>query len=179
MANNWVAGNDLIKGNDYFLYLVDISNSDSGMTSGMVSSSKVVAYAQSCSMEINADTLDVTSKLSCRWNAVLPGNASYTVNSDSLYCKKANADANSAYTIDHLFEDMVAGNNIGWVMAQDSAATATTAECGEIWGPDTTLPYYWGEAAITSLSINAGNNEIVNSSITLTGSGRPHQGGNS
>lgn len=162
----WSVNNDLINGNDMFLYLVDLGTGGT-MTSGMVSSAKVVAYAQSASLEINADTLDVTSKLSCRWNAVLPGNASYTVSSDSLYCLQSSAAANSAVTVDDLFEAMVEGDNIGWVMAQDSSET-----CGTVAGPDTSKPCYWGEAAITSLSINAGNNEIVTSSITLTGSGK-------
>lgn len=166
----WSVNNDLVKGNDMWLYLVDLGTS--AMTSGMVSTAKVVAYAQSCSLEINADTLDVTTKLSCRWNAVLPGNASYTVNSDALYCLKSVADANSAFTIDNLFDAMVAGTNVGWVIAQD-----TSSDCGTVGGPDTTKPYYYGEAAITSLSITAGNNEIVSSSISLTGSGQPYQGG--
>lgn len=160
----WSVNNDLVKGNDMWLYLVDLNGS--GMTSGMVSSAKVVAYAQSCSLQVDADTLDVTSKLSCRWNAVMPGNASYTVSTDALYCKKSVADANNAYTIDSLFDAMVAGDNIGWVMAQDNSDDCTT-----VGGPDTSKPYYWGEAAITSLSIEAGNNEIVSSSISLTGSG--------
>lgn len=166
----WSVNSDLINGNDYFLYLVDLQGS--GMTSGSVGSAKVVAYAQSCSLEINADTLDVTSKLSCRWNAVLPGNASYTVSSDSLYCLKSAAAANNAVTIDDLFDDMIAGQNIGWVMAKD-----TSDECGTVGGPDTSKPHYYGEGAITSLSINAGNNEVVSSSITITGSGQPSQGG--
>lgn len=160
----WSVNNDLVKGNDMWLYLVDLNGG--AMTSGMVSTAKVVAYAQSCSLQVDADTLDVTSKMSCRWNAVMPGNASYTVSTDALYCKKSVADANSAFTIDSLFDAMVAGDNIGWVMAQDSAD-----ECGTIGGPDTSKPYYWGEAAISSLSIEAGNNEIVSSSISLTGSG--------
>lgn len=165
----WSVNTDLIKGNDLNLYLVDLEGS--AMTSGKVSTAKVVAYAQSCSLEINADTLDVTSKLSCRWNAVLPGNGSYTVSSDSLYCLKSSADANSAVTVDDLFEAMVDGENIGWVIAKDSST-----ECGVVSGPDTTQPYYWGEAAITSLSITGGNNEIATSSISLTGSGAPNKG---
>ena len=74
-------------------------------------------------------------------------------------------------TVDDLFEAMVEGENIGWIMAQDSSD-----DCGTVGGPDTTKPYYWGEAAITSLSITAGNNEICTSSITLTGSGEPFKG---
>lgn len=163
----WSVNNDLIKGNDMNLYLVVLGSAGT-MDSGDVATAKVVAYSQSCSLEINADTLDVTSKLSCRWNAVVPGNGSYTVNADALYCKASAATANDAYTIDDLYESMVDGYNVGWVIAQDSSD-----ECGTIEGPDTTQPFYYGEGAITSLSISAGNNEIVSSSISITGSGKP------
>lgn len=166
----WSVNNDLVKGNDMWLYLIDLSGGT--MTSGMVEDAKVLAYSQSCSFEINSDTLDVTTKLSCRWSAVMQGNASYTVSSDNLYCLQSAAAANSAMTVDDLFEAMVEGDNIGWVMAQDSSD-----ECGTVGGPDTTKPYYWGEGAITSLSITAGNNEICTSSITITGSGEPSKGG--
>ena len=132
----WSVNNDLIKGNDLWLYLVELE--DSAMTSGMVATAKVLAYSQSCSLEVNADTLDVTTKLACRWNAVLPGNASYTVSSDNLYCLKSAADANNAYTVDHLFDAMVKGDNIGWVLAQDSST-----ECGTVGGPDTSKAYYY------------------------------------
>ena len=164
----WNVNTDLVKGNDMFLFLVKL-NEGQDMTSGTVSNAKVVAYATSCSLEINADTLDTTSKLSCRWNSVMQGNASYTVSSDALYCKQSSASANSAYTIDDLFEAMVDGDNIGWVMAQNSAS------CGEAIAIDTASTYYYGTAAITSLSINAGNNEIANSSISLTGDGKPEK----
>ena len=166
----WSVNNDLVKGNDMWLYLVDLGTGGT-MTSGMVQDAKVLAYSQSCSFEINSDTLDVTTKLSCRWSAVMQGNASYTVSSDNLYCLQSSAAANGALTVDDLFEAMVDGKNLGWVMAQDSSD-----ECGTVGGPDTTKPYYWGEAAITSLSITAGNNEICTSSITLTGSGEPFKG---
>jgi hypothetical protein len=166
----WSVNNDLVKGNDMWLYLVDLSGGT--MTSGMVENAKVLAYSQSCSFEINSDTLDVTTKLSCRWSAVMQGNASYTVSSDNLYCLQSAAAANGAMTVDDLFEAMVEGDNLGWIMAQDSSD-----DCGTVGGPDTTKPYYFGEGAITSLSITAGNNEICTSSITITGSGEPNKGG--
>ena len=164
----WSVNNDLVKGNDLWLYLVELG--DSAMTSGMVATAKVLAYSQSCSLEVNVDTLDVTTKLNCRWNAVLPGNGAYTVSSDNLYCLQSVAAANSAFTVDDLFEAMVAGDNIGWVMAQDNSARPGS-ECGQVLGPDTEKPYYYGEGAITSLSITGGNNEIATSSLTITGSG--------
>ena len=105
----------------------------------------------------------------------MQGNASYTVNSDNLYCLQSSAAANGAMTVDDLFEAMVDGKNIGWVMAQDESAD-TDDGCGTVLGPDTSKPFYYGEAAITSLSITAGNNEICTSSITLTGSGEPNKG---
>ena len=166
----WNVNTDLIKGNDLNLYLVELG--ENSMTSGMVADAKVVAYATSCSFEITSDTLDVSSKLSCRWAANMQGNASYTISSDALYCLQSSASANSAYTVDDLFEAMCDGDNIGWVMAKDSSEV-----CGEVAGPDTTGVCYYGEAAITSLSISAGNNEIASSSIQLTGSGRPYRYG--
>ena len=166
----WNVNTDLIKGNDLNLYLVELG--DSAMTSGMVSSAKVIAYSTSCSFEISSDSIDVTSKLSCRWNANVQGNASYTLSSDALYCLQSSASANNAYTVDDLFEAMCDGENVGWVLAKDSSS-----ECGTISGPDTTGICYFGEAAITSLSITGGNNEIASSSIQLTGSGRPYRYG--
>ena len=62
---------------------------------------------------------------------------------------------------------MISGDNVGWVLAQD-----TSTECGTVGGPDTSKSYYYGEAAVTSLSITASNNEIASSSLTLTGSGQ-------
>lgn len=166
----WSVNDDLVKGNDYHLWLVDLNGG--AMSASLVTSGKVLAYAQSCSMEINSDTLDVTSKLSCRWNAVVAGNGSYSINSDALYCKAANADTNGAETIDNLYEDMVNGDNVGWVMGQ-----MVSGACGTIRALDTGSTYYYGEGAITSLSITAGNNEIVQSSISITGSGKPEKGG--
>lgn len=166
----WDVNKDLRRGNDVFLYIT-LPNA-SGMVSSAVSASKVVAYATSCSLQIDSDTLDVSSKLSCRWNASIAGNASYTVSADALYCLKSNAAANSAYTIDDLFNAMVQGINVGWYMGEDSSTV-----CGTVSGLDTTKPYYYGTGTITSLSLECGNNEICTSSITINGSGKVQQGG--
>jgi TP901-1 family phage major tail protein len=161
----WSVNTDLVKGNDMFLYIV-LPDSSGDIPTG-ATSAQTIAYSSSCSLQIDADTIDVTSKLSCRWNELVQGNASYTISADALYCLKSAAAANDTYTVDDLFEAMVEGKNVGWYMAQDTSVT-----CGTVAGPDLTKPYYHGEAAITSLSITAGNNEICSSSITLTGSGK-------
>jgi hypothetical protein len=173
MAQNWSVKDDLVKGNDLNLYLVKLASGET-MSDEIVANTgktKVIAYATSCSFEISSDSIDVTSKLSCRWNANVQGNASYTISSDALYCLQAAASANGAYTVDDLFEAMCEGDNVGWVMAVDLATAQN--QCGTILGPDTSGICYYGEGAITSLSITAGNNEIASSSIQITGSGRP------
>lgn len=166
----WNVNNDLMRGNDVYLYIT-LPNS-AGTIASAATNAKVVAYATSCNLQIDSDTLDVTSKLSCRWQASIAGNASYTVTADALYCLRANAAANSAYTVDDLFNAMVEGNNVGWFMGSDSSTV-----CGQVRGLDTTKPYYFGEGTITSLSIEAGNNDICSSSISINGSGKVKQGG--
>ena len=177
MAQNvWSANKDLIVGNDLWLYLVDLGHGDAAtaMTYSMAENAKAIAYATSCSLELSADELTAASKMSCRWNVARQGAGSYTVNGEALYCLQSSASANGAYTVDDLFEAFVQGDNVGWVMAVDKSVSS--GACGTIEGPDMDGVAYWGEAAITSLSISAGNNEIASSTITLTGSGQPHKG---
>ena len=174
MAQNWNATKDLVKGADMNLYLFEITSATTISDSGNATNAEVIAYGTNAGLEMNADQLDVTSKMSCRWSANLPGTASYTVSCDALYCLQASAAANSAYTVDDLFENMIAGKNIGWVLAHD-VNEGNDDKCGELEGPDTSKPFYWGEAAISSLSITASNGEICSSSISLNGSGRPYK----
>lgn len=161
---------DLVKANDMHLFLV--MPDTAGTISSAITDSEVLAYATSCELQIDAETIDTTSKLSCRWNSVVQGNASYTVSADALYALQSRMASMSAYTIDDLFAAMTAGKNIGWYMGQNSA------ECGATPVLDQTKPYYYGTAAITSLSISAGSNEICSSSITLTGDGIINKGPN-
>lgn len=108
-TQTWNVNNDLVKGSNMNLYLVMPT------TAGTIdySTEKVMAYATSCEFSMNAETIDTSSKLSCRWTSVVQGNASYTVSAEALYCLQANAAANSAYTVDDLFEALKEGFNIG------------------------------------------------------------------
>ena len=66
--NSWSANKDLIVGNDLWLYIVDLGHGDaaSAMTYDMASNAKAIAYATSCSLELSADNLEASSKMSCR-----------------------------------------------------------------------------------------------------------------
>ena len=156
---------DLLKGNDMYLFIT--LPDSAGTIASAISSAVVIAYATSCSLEINADTMDATSKFSCRWNSVMQGNASYTISCDALYARQKQMAEYGALTIDDLFTAMVDGQNVGWYLAPRPKSES----CGDVPTIDSTAVYYYGTAAITSLSISAGNNEICTSSIQLTGDG--------
>ena len=158
----WNVSNDLVKGDSLLLYLV----SGDTVTTG---ASKVLAYATSCSVQIDSESIDTSSKFSCKWNSNMGGRASYTISADALYCQAGSAESNNAVSFDVLMELMVAGLPVNWVIGQEAASDA---ECSS--NPhtlDTSKPYYHGSAAITSLSLEAGNNEIATCSISMSGNG--------
>lgn len=150
----WNPNSDLINGDSFNLYL----------TSGKT----VLAYATSCSLQVDRETTDTSSKFSCRWNAVRGGRSSYTVSADALYC-----NATSGISFDGLLELSNSDETIKWYMGPESAYTVDAEHACED-NPhtlDTGSTYYSGDAIVTSVSLEAGNNEVATCSITLTGSG--------
>lgn len=147
---NWNENSDLIHGDNLLLYL----------TSGKT----VVAYATSCSLQVDSETIDTSSKFSCKWQSNMGGKAGYTISADALY--SSNEDGIS---FDDLLAFMVSGEQVEWYMGQESAWTGSCAENPHTL--DTTKTYYNGKAVVTSVSLEAGNNEIASCSITLTGAG--------
>ena len=159
----WNENNDLIHGDSLLLYL----------TSGKT----VVAYATSCSLQVDSETIDTSSKFSCKWQSNMGGKASYTISADALYC--SNTDGIS---FDKLLEYMVQGEQIEWYMGEEQGPevwnAGGTKGCDE--NPhalDTSKTYYNGKAVVTSVSLEAGNNEIATCSITLTGAGEIQKNG--
>mgnify|MGYP003288380392 CR=1 FL=1 len=146
----WNIANDLINGDELLLYL----------TTGKT----VVAYATSCSIQVDSETIDTSSKFSCRWASNMGGRASYTISADALYC-----DAETGISFDDLLKYMVAGDPIEWYVGQEAAFDGNCDENPHTL--DTAKTYYNGKAVVTSVSLNAGNNEIASCSISLTGEG--------
>lgn len=136
---------DLVRADDLFLYIT--------------SANSVVAFATSCSVQIDGETIDTSNKMSGRWNSNLGGKNGYTISADALYTQ-----VDGHFSFDKLMELMVASNEaVAW-----SVGFAKDKESFDL---DTTKPYYSGEAFVTSLSLSGGNNEVASCSITLTGSG--------
>lgn len=151
---------DLVKGNDIFLYI----------TSGGTGTTKqqVLAFATSCQMQVDGETISTQNKMSCRWASNLAGNNSYTISADALYTQT------TGVSFDDLMAMMIKGDPVDWAMGPAIDESALTCE-NKTFVLDDTKVYYSGKALITSLSLNAGNNEVASSSVTLTGSGEIDQ----
>ena len=152
----WNENADLIHGDSFLLYL----------TSGKT----VVAYATSCSLQVDSETIDTSSKFSCKWQSNMGGKASYTISADALYC--SNTDGIS---FDKLLEFMVKGEQIEWYMGEEAEHDGPCETNPHTL--DTEKTYYNGKAVVTSVSLEAGNNEIASCSITLTGAGEIQKNG--
>lgn len=135
---------DLILGDDLYLYV----------TSG----NTPIAFATTCSVQIDGETIDTSNKMSGRWNSNLAGKNGYTISTDALFTQ-----TEGHYSFDSLMEKMVEGGKLEWAIGR--------CQDRENFELDTTKAYYSGEGFVTSLSLNAGNNEVANCSITITGSG--------
>ena len=147
----WAENTQLVRGNEFYVYFIV------GKT--------VIAYATSCSLQVDSETIDTSSKFSCKWASNLGGNASYTISADALYCQ----NIGSGVSFDTLLKYMVSGKQVSWYMGEEMEHNGTCDTNPHTL--DTGSTYYNGRAVITSVSLEAGNNEIATCSITLTGAG--------
>lgn len=149
MANtNFDVNEMLVRGEEMYFYIVE------GETR------TPLAFATSCQIQIDGETIDTSNKFSGRWSSNLSGKNSYTISTDALY-----TDAEGKYSFDFLMEKMVAGGKLDWIVGRAKDYAAEDYDFNEA------KSYYSGTAFITSLSLNAGNNEVASCSISLTGSG--------
>ena len=152
----WIENNDLIHGDSLLLYL----------TSGKT----VVAYSTSVSLQVDAETIDTSSKFSCKWQSNMGGKAGYTLSADALY-----AQGSDGISFDTLLEMMVSGEQVEWYMGEEQAHSGSCESNPHTL--DTSKTYYNGKAVVTSCSLEAGNNEIASCSITMTGAGEIQKNG--
>lgn len=120
-----------------------------------------VAYGTNCSIEITADTIDTSSKMSGNWKEYLTAQLGYTVSSESLL----------SFTEGHLSyqklkELMVERQPVPFVMSMPSSDGNFT----------NATDYVKGKAVITSLTLNANNGEICNCSVQMQGTGALEDG---
>ena len=146
MATTFDVINDLVRGEEIFLYL----------TSG----NTPLAFATTCTVQVDGETIDTSNKMSGRWNTALQGKNSYSITSDALYTR-----TEGHMSFDTLMGFMIDGTPVEWKVGKAKDYKNGNFEF------DNTQPYYEGNGFVTSLSLNAGNNEVSNCSITITGNG--------
>lgn len=127
---------------------------------------KPLAFGKSCALEISAETLDTSNKMSGNWKEFLVGKLSFTLNSDALltYSDKTNApDLATVSKYGDLLATMVKRNPISF-----SLSNITKVEGG---GFTKDFDLVSGKVVITQLSLNADDGQISTCSVQLQGTG--------
>lgn len=109
-----------------------------------------IAFATSCTLNTNANLLDASVKQSNGWLAQCAAQKSWDISAEHLITlDQTGGDANIAY----LYEMMEVGEPVTFVFDDVNAGATFT-----------------GSAIVSSLSVNAANEELATLSITLSGS---------
>lgn len=140
MATSYNVNTDLVKGNEMFLYVGAVP----------------VAFAKSCNLNISADSIDTSNKMSGNFKSALAGVISWNITSDFLY---TNVVGDTSF--DELFASMLAGTTVDVVIGTTTDSTTFAMTKG----------LYSGKAHITSLDVKAEEANVASCSVSLTGSG--------
>ena len=116
-----------------------------------------IAFGTSCGIDISADTIDTSNKMSGNWKEYLTGQLGYTVSSESMLSLKT-----GHLSFATLKELMKKRTPIPFVIAKTEESGGDFPKGEE---------YVKGNAIITALSMKADNGAICTSSVTLQGTG--------
>lgn len=122
-----------------------------------------LALATTCSMSVNIDQFEATSKDSGSWQASLPGMRSWSLSTDNLYCPAA--DKLLALAINRVTLKLY------WMPAENTEALNQVSHDPALTVDGNTFMYYVGDAWINSYTANAANNEAANYTVNFTGTG--------
>ena len=125
------------------------------------------AYSTECTLSLSSDTIETSNKMSGVWAAALPGQISWEVSTSALYSTTAANSYNSLYdSVAHRTPYLL---RIGRVQNYNNISDYTNASNYVL---DASAGFYEGYAYITSLELNASNNEVASYSATFTGNGQ-------
>lgn len=115
------------------------------------------AFAKSHSLQIDADSLEVSSKDSGKWKEFLTTKLSWTINAEHLYTEE---------NYNSMMDKLIAREPIEVLFA---ICTNSNDEDGKPESGWQAGAGYKGSAVITSISVNANDGEVATYSITLQG----------
>lgn len=142
---------DMIVGDKLMLFV------ETKAASGDTTVTTPIAFGTSCGIDISADTIDTSNKMSGNWKEYLTGQLGYTVSSESMLSLKT-----GHLSFVTLKELMKARTPIPFVIAKTEETDGDYPKGEE---------YVKGKAIITALSMKADNGAICTSSVTLQGTG--------
>jgi predicted secreted protein len=120
------------------------------------SSTLPIAFGTSCSLEISADTIDTSNKMSGNWKEFLTGQLGFTISSESMMSLTT-----GHLSLTKLMALMESRTPISFAFSK----TAGSPEFGE------NGQLYSGKAIITSLSMTAEKGNIATCSCSMQGTG--------
>lgn len=135
-----------------------------------------LAMATSLSVEVSADSIDVSSKDSGRWASSLLGKISWTASASNLF---------TVADYSKLIDCMVANTPIEIVFATvknyDTVTSGATDSEGMFEGTpanwESSDDMYHGKVIISSVSLSANNGEVATFDANFTGVGALQKGG--
>lgn len=135
--------NKIIKGRDLMLF---------------DSEGKSLAFATNHTLNITAETTDISSKDHGIWGATEISKYTWEIQSENLYTEAGYAN---------MFDKMLAGDSM--TVKFGLKQTPTSSDETDLANSSAGTHYYTGDALITSLTANANNGDNATYSVTLTG----------
>lgn len=127
---------------------------------------KPLALGKSCSLEITAETLDTSNKMSGNWKEFLVGKLSFSLNSDALLTYSDTSSVPELADVSKfgdLLATMVKRNPISFALSQISKV--------EGGGFAKDFDFVSGRVVITQLSVTGDDGQISTCSVQLQGTG--------
>lgn len=133
---------------------------------------KPLAFGKGCQLEVSAETLDTSNKMSGDWMEYLVGKLSFTVSTNALLTYSDTAEVPELASVakfGDLLETFVKRNPIDF-----SLSKITKVDGG---GFTKDFDLVSGKVIITSLSADAPDGQITTCSVNLQGTGKLEIGG--
>lgn len=142
---------------------------------------EVIAASTSCSININADTIDVSTKDSGRFGSSLAGKVTWDISADALFMVSDSGD--TRYSYEKLLDSLISGEplDVSWATVSNfdtanAASDNNSDEYGNVFTPSrkqtSAKDLYSGKAVVTSLQLTADNGSLSTYSVTFAGKGK-------
>lgn len=132
--------------------------------SGATSGDTCFAFATNCTLNLNVDSIDITSKDSGSWADSLPNRKSWTISTDCLYSE--DYDALMKLAIGRtVFE-------VRWCSCTNTETANTVTHTASHSVGSGNYAWFKGNVFIDSINASAGTDEAGNYSVTMTGKGK-------